>query len=139
MFCSNCGTETDGKFCPNCGAAIGAVQSTDQPTQASQPIQASQPVQQPLPNYQQPTIVINNVNNNRNVNTNNNAGYAAGRPKNKWVAFFLCLFLGFFGAHKFYEGKVGMGILYLFTAGLFCIGWIVDLIVLLFKPNPYYV
>lgn len=53
--------------------------------------------------------------------------------------FVLCLLLGYFGAHKFYEGKVGMGVLYLFTLGLFGIGWFVDLIVLLTKTNPYYV
>ena len=58
--------------------------------------------------------------------------------KNKWVSFLLCLFLGYLGIHKFYEGRVLMGILYLFTGGLFGIGIIVDLIVLLFKPNPYY-
>lgn len=62
-----------------------------------------------------------------------------GKPKNKWVAFFLCLFMGFYGAHKFYEGRIGMGILYLFTAGLFCFGWLVDCVRLLMKPNPYYV
>lgn len=58
--------------------------------------------------------------------------------KNKWVSFFLCLFLGFVGAHKFYEGRILLGIVYLFTAGLFGIGILFDLIVLLFKPNPYY-
>lgn len=63
----------------------------------------------------------------------------AGTPRNKWIAFFFCLFAGFYGAHKFYEGRIGMGILYLFTAGLFCIGWIADCIILLRKPNPYYV
>lgn len=83
----------------------------------------------------QPSVVINNS----NTNTNVNAGGGYGRPKNKWVAFLLCLFLGVIGAHKFYEGKIGMGILYLLTAGLFGIGALVDLIVLLCKPNPYYV
>ena len=58
--------------------------------------------------------------------------------KNKWVSFFLCLFLGGFGVHKFYEGRVLLGVLYLFTGGLFGIGIIVDLITLFFKPNPYY-
>jgi TM2 domain-containing membrane protein YozV len=43
------------------------------------------------------------------------------------------------GAHKFYEGKTGMGILYILTGGLFYIGVIVDFIALLCKPNPYYV
>ncbi len=58
--------------------------------------------------------------------------------KNKWVSFFLCLFLGVLGIHKFYEGKVIFGIVYLLTGGIFGIGVIVDLILLLFKPNPYY-
>ena len=58
--------------------------------------------------------------------------------KSKWVSFFLCLFLGVIGAHKFYEGRVLLGILYLLTAGLFGVGVVIDLIVLLFKPNPYY-
>ena len=58
--------------------------------------------------------------------------------KSKWVSFFLCLFLGVIGAHKFYEGRVLLGIIYLLTAGLFGVGIVIDLIVLLFKPNPYY-
>ena len=87
---------------------------------------------------EQPHIVINNTNTNANVNANINGGYL-GRPKNKWVAFLLCLLLGCFGAHKFYEGKAGKGILYLFTFGLFGIGWFIDCIVLLCKPNPYFV
>lgn len=59
-------------------------------------------------------------------------------PKNKWVSFFLCLFFGLIGAHKFYEGRILLGILYIFTAGLAGIGVIIDLIILFFKPNPYY-
>lgn len=58
--------------------------------------------------------------------------------KSKWVAFFLCLFLGVFGAHKFYEGRVLLGIVYLFTLGFFGIGILIDLIILFFKPNPYF-
>ena len=78
------------------------------------------------------------MNTNTNTNTNVN-GYAGGKAKNKWVSFLLCFFLGFLGAHKFYEGKAGMGILYLFTFGLFGIGWFIDCVILLCKPNPYYV
>jgi RNA polymerase subunit RPABC4/transcription elongation factor Spt4 len=62
-----------------------------------------------------------------------------GKQKNKWISFLLCFFLGVIGAHKFYEGKTGMGILYICTCGLFGIGALIDLIVLLGKPNPYYV
>lgn len=58
-------------------------------------------------------------------------------PKSKWIAFFLCLFLGVLGAHKFYEGRVWWGILYLCTYGLLCVGIIVDLIAILLKPNSY--
>ena len=59
-------------------------------------------------------------------------------PKSKWAAFFLCLFFGVLGIHKFYEGRVLLGIVYLLTLGLCGIGVIIDLIILLFKPNPYY-
>ena len=59
--------------------------------------------------------------------------------RNKWVALFLCLCLGCFGAHKFYEHKYFLGILYMLTFGLFLVGVIVDLISLIRKPNPYYV
>ena len=58
--------------------------------------------------------------------------------RNKWVSFFLCLFLGFFGAHKFYERKYGLGFVYLFTAGLFCFGWLFDLFAILAKPTYYF-
>lgn len=116
------------KFCKHCGAKIpeAAVICTICGCQVEE-----------LKKSEQPSIVINNA--NTNTNTNVNAGVYGLRAKNKWVAFLLCLFLGCFGAHKFYEGRTGMGILYLLTVGLFGIGWFVDCIVLLFKPNPYFV
>lgn len=58
--------------------------------------------------------------------------------KSKWISFWLCLFFGMFGAHKFYEGTALLGIVYLCTLGLAGVGVIIDLIILLFKPNPYY-
>jgi hypothetical protein len=58
--------------------------------------------------------------------------------KNKRAAFFLCLFLGVLGTHKFYEGKILLGILCICTGGLLGIGIIFDLISMFFKPNPYY-
>ncbi len=74
-----------------------------------------------------------------NTNINRNYGTYRGGEKNKWVALLLCIFLGYLGAHKFYEGKILLGIVYLCTFGLFGIGWVIDCISLLFKPNPYYV
>lgn len=48
------------------------------------------------------------------------------KPINPTVELWLCLLLGWAGAHKFYAGKPGMGILYLFTLGLFGFGWVID-------------
>lgn len=114
-FCKFCGEKIpeDAVMCTHCGRQVEQLKG------------------------EQPQVVINNTNTNTNMNKNIGAGY--GRPKNKWVAIILCAFLGFLGAHKFYEGKIGMGILYLFTCGLFGVGIIIDFIALLFKPNPYYI
>ena len=49
------------------------------------------------------------------------------------VDFLITLFLGYLGVHKFKQGKVGLGFLYLFTFGLFGIGWIIDVVIALTK------
>ena len=117
-FCKHCGTKIPAAavICTHCGCQVEEMKQAEQPS-----------------------IVINNANTNTNTNANINAAALGVRLRNKWVAFFLCLFLGYLGAHKFYEGKGGMGIVYLFTFGLFGIGWFIDCISLLCKPNPYYV
>ena len=115
-FCVKCGKELedDYAFCPDCGTSCN----------------------------------VNSFNNESNQNaqsanqTNSNGGCEYQKPKkkiDKWVAFLLCFFAGGVGAHKFYEGKIGMGIAYLFTGAFFGIGWIVDIIAILDKPDVYYV
>ncbi len=118
-FCSECGQKVLKKavICPHCGCQIAATKVENTPQ-----------------------VVINNTNQNSNNNNNVVAGVPYGaRLRNKWTAFFLCLFFGWIGAHKFYEGKFGSGIIFALTGGLFGFGWFFNTIALLGKPNPYYV
>jgi hypothetical protein len=50
--------------------------------------------------------------------------------KDVTVAWLLLAFLGLLGVHRFYLGKIGTGVLWLFTGGLFGIGVIYDLFTL---------
>lgn len=122
-YCKHCGQQIDSDcvVCPKCGKQVEQLSAS---------------------NNGQPIIINNNNSASAAAAASASVGGSSiylGKPKNKWIAFFLCLFGGYFGAHKFYEGKIGMGILYLCTMGLFCIGWIIDIFKLLGKPNPYYV
>lgn len=141
MFCKHCGTQlAEGEVrCPSCGAIKDGVKFCQH---CGQPIDSAcvvcthcgkqvSPVQPPSP----PQVIVNN----NNINQNNVGGPIGLRPKDKWIALLLCIFLGGLGAHKFYEGRILFGILYLFTLGLFGFGVIVDIILILCKPNPYYV
>ena len=58
---------------------------------------------------------------------------AAPQPlqKKRSVALLLCLFLGCLGAHRFYVGKIGTGILWLCTLGFGGIGALIDLIMII--------
>lgn len=109
MYCKNCGQQIDDKaaVCIHCGVAT----------------------KDPEPQAQQPTINI------VNTNTNTNRAYAGGIGyihKKKWTAFWLCFFLGGLGAHRFYVGKTGTGIIWLLTLGLGGFGTLIDLFVILF-------
>jgi TM2 domain-containing membrane protein YozV len=42
------------------------------------------------------------------------------------LAWILLTFLGAFGVHRFYMGKIWTGLLYLLTGGLFMFGWLYD-------------
>lgn len=58
--------------------------------------------------------------------------------KSKSTALWLCVFLGIVGAHQFYVGRIGRGLLYLFTVGIFGIGWLIDIFAIAngsFKDN----
>ncbi|MDM3871538.1 TM2 domain-containing protein [Porticoccus sp. W117] len=46
-------------------------------------------------------------------------------------AFLLCFFLGPLGAHRFYAGKIGTGILHLLTLGALGIWTLIDFIMII--------
>jgi TM2 domain-containing membrane protein YozV len=51
---------------------------------------------------------------------------ASSDTHSKVIGYVLWL-VGFTGAHRFYYGRQITGVIWLFTCGLFLIGWIVDL------------
>ena len=50
--------------------------------------------------------------------------------RSRLVALLLCWFLGMFGAHRFYVGKIGTGILMLLTLGGLGIWTLIDFVVI---------
>ena len=52
----------------------------------------------------------------------------SGEKHSAQTMLLICVFLGTLGVHKFVEGEILMGFVYLFTGGLFSIGWVIDII-----------
>lgn len=117
MQCKHCGAEVGSEYrlCPYCRTEL------------------EYPTQNQNNGGGQPTIIVQNVISNENaVSNRNNVGYAvrgiACSPKSKNLTLILAIVLGFVGAHRFYVGKVGSGIVWLFTCGGFFFGYIYDII-----------
>ena len=53
--------------------------------------------------------------------------------KSNTVAALLCFFLGCFGVHRFYVGKIGTGVLQLITLGGFGIWALIDFIMIVLQ------
>ena len=51
--------------------------------------------------------------------------------RSRLVTALLCFFLGTFGAHRYYAGKIGTGLLMLLTLGGLGIWYMIDLIIIL--------
>ena len=110
--CPMCGAPMEHNCCGYCGYKEKVIQNF-----AVEPVQTEQ-------TFAQPQVVIHNQ-------IVAPPGVIPGiSKKSKMVALLLCIFVGWLGIHRFYVGKVGTGILYLFTGGLLGIGWIVDIIVI---------
>jgi TM2 domain-containing membrane protein YozV len=103
-LCPQCGAPlpAGSAQCKYCGETISAPQQSA-PQQPQQPVyQQQQPMYQQQPIYQQQQPVYDNG----GINT-------AWPIKSKIAAGILAIFLGGIGVHKFYLGKIGLGVLYL--------------------------
>lgn len=63
-----------------------------------------------------------------NINQSNSNNSYGISDKDWLTTLLLCIFTGALGIHRFYVGKIGTGLIYMFTLGCFGIGIIWDLI-----------
>ena len=114
FICPNCDgviTEYDSRTgtgtCPYCGALV-----TD-PAFVAAPDPAT-PVQQVNVVAPAQTVYV--------------ASAAPVSRHNDRVALILCYVLGVLGVHRFYVGKIGTGLIWMFTGGCVLVGWVIDAI-----------
>jgi len=50
--------------------------------------------------------------------------------KSRGLAMLLCFFFGWAGAHRYYAGRVGTGLMMFFTMGGFGLWWFIDFIMI---------
>lgn len=101
-YCTNCGKETDwtskSGYCKECAENVLKAQKAASNTSAPDTYAAAPTAEKPV-------------------------------SEKSWLtALLLEIFLGYFGVHRFYVGKIGTGIVWLITFGCLGIGWLVDLI-----------
>ncbi len=120
--CPQCGAPIDPGVieCKFCGEKL-AVQQAAQQVQQPQTVYIQQP---------QPQVVIQQAAPQQVYMTGINPAWPV---KSKVAAGILAIFLGGIGVHKFYMGKIGMGILYIlfcWTGIPACVGFIEGIIYL---------
>ena len=125
--CPQCGAPIDpgATECKFCGEKL-AVQQAAQQVQQPQTVYIQQP---------QPQVVIQQAAPQQVYMTGINPAWPV---KSKVAAGLLAIFLGGIGVHKFYMGKIGMGILYLlfcWTGIPACVGFIEGIIYLVLSEK----
>ncbi len=139
ITCSRCGTDNrdNAPNCINCGAPLSAAIPRETPSPVA---------------YQKPCINCNRMINpslaicpycgaNQFVGVVNKYPGIVGQQHNKLVTSLLAIFLGTFGAHKFYLGQTFQGFLYLvfFWTGVpTIVGIIEGLVYLSMDDNSFY-
>lgn len=141
ITCKECGKEVSEQAtnCPNCGAPINQAANQKHCKHCGELIDKDCVIcpkcgkqVEDISSGQDKNIVINNNNTAAASAVAQAGGYGNMiSMKSRLVAALLCFFLGFLGIHRFYVGKVGTGIIWLFTFGLFGFGVLIDFIMIL--------
>lgn len=135
MQCPSCGANVNSAFCGYCGAKMPVERVETQSFHGGTVVVNNYYYDNPPSSGNQGPSPSFNKNMGPGMYANAYAGsapYAApSSPKSRLAAVLLCVFLGVFGAHRFYLGHMLIGFVYLFTLGAFGIGWLVDLVLLL--------
>ena len=147
MFCTNCGRKLldEYEYCPECGKRITGEYSDPYETQASfddyvGKTKRCRKCGAIMPDDSFYCLNCGSAFPEQDIDfktIHNKIKMMTGTWCNKWIALTLCILFGYLGVHRFYEGKVFTGILYLCTFGFLGIGWFIDIIRILMKPNPY--
>lgn len=136
--------------CPHCGATLSIPQGTKRAVceycdseilvegarrESKSAGAAYRPKTEPEPERRQNTETTYSYG-GQNQNTAYSEGYTQGNsfgmvsPKSRMAALLLCVFIGIFGIHRFYVGKIGTGLLFFFTFSLLGFGYIYDIIMI---------
>lgn len=87
-------------------------------------------------NYMRTQEFKDAVNKELGITTQTGASFgdtAEDEGKSTVVELILCLLLGWLGAHRFYRGKYISALIYMFSAGIYGIGILVDAIILVVR------
>lgn len=129
--CPVCGAPMQSHICDYCGyiqkAEAAPVENTKEISQnltksETRQQETQHSAQQIIQQVIQPQVII------REVPVYERIAAPQISRKSRWTALVLCLFFEYLGAHRFYTGKIGTGLIYLCTMGGFGIGWFLDII-----------
>lgn len=127
-----CGSKVheEAKFCGKCGTKIVIVETRKNDVNDIE--QQFQPVMSEITEKKVTCRACGKVVSRSSISCPS-CGFIQSQATTKKIlpALLLCFFLGYFGVHRFYVGKVGTGLIQLFTLGLFGIWVLIDFIMII--------